>query len=539
MSVSHFLVIDGATGAPSEYTVEGTTYAPFEPVQRLAEIAAICNDAKIVYNAEKDTYINVGEPTEAALKVLVEKIGCRDAEVTKSLSSLSKAARANAMMSVLVKLNGSGALFVKGAPESVLERCTSVLAEGKTIPLTPALRSTLLERTSSYGSNGLRTLALAFVNVQDIDSAHYHSESTRDYARFEQNLTFVSIVGMLDPPRPEEIKGTAETICRQIGIFGPDEDLTGKSYTGRELDELTHEEKVAAVKRASLFTRTEPGHKSQLVDLLQGLGMVVAMTGDGVNDAPALKKADIGVAMGSGTDVAKLAADMVLADSNFATIEQAVEEGRLIYNNTKQFIRYLISSNIGEVVSIFLTVLLGMPEALIPVQLLWVNLVTDSLPATALGFNPADHSIMRVPPRNSREPLVGKWLFLRYLVIGTYVGCATVFGYAWWFLFYSGGPQISFYQLTHFHQCSVLFPRLVVKSPYLEKSFPRRGHRFEHGSSLHDPLRPFFTTLFAITPSTGRNGSVLFLSLPVIVIDELLKFLTTTFVDPPSKIKLD
>ena len=202
-------------------------------------------------------------------------------------------------MSVLVRLNGSGALFAKGAPESVLERCTSVLVSGKTIPLACELRNTILARTISYGSNGLRTLALAYVNVQDIDAAHYQSESSKEYSRFEQNLTFVSLVGMLDPPRPEvrhavanckaagirvvcitgDNKGTAETICRQIGIFGQDEDLTGKSYTGRELDELSQEEKVEAVQRASLFSRTEPGHKSQLVDLLQGLGLVVAMVG--------------------------------------------------------------------------------------------------------------------------------------------------------------------------------------------------------------------------------------------------------------------
>jgi len=591
-----------------------------EPLLRLAEISAICNDAKIVYHADKGTYGNVGEPTEAALKVLAEKLPCPDLGLAKSLPDLDPAARADVvcefyersiprlltfefsrdrkMMSVLARRNGTGVLYAKGAPESILERSTSVLVNGKTIPLTPELRSRLLHLTVQYGGQGLRTLALAYAEGLPLDTAEYQAETTKDYARFEKDLTFVSLVGMLDPPRPEvklavancqaagirvicitgDNKGTAETICRQIGIFGEDEDLTGKSYTGRELDELSYAEKLEAVKRASLFSRTEPGHKSQLVDLLQSQGLVVAMTGDGVNDAPALKKADIGVAMGSGTDVAKLAADMVLADSNFATIELAVEEGRLIYNNTKQFIRYLISSNIGEVVSIFLTVLLGMPEALIPVQLLWVNLVTDSLPATALSFNPPDHSIMRVPPRNSREPLVGRWLFMRYMIIGIYVGCATVGGYAWWFMYYSGGPQITFYQLTHFHKCQTLFPEIgcemftnvmahhattmslsilvtvemfnamnslsenesllvlpLWKNPYLVAAIAL-------SMALHVAILyiPFFTTLFAITPLNWTEWkAVLYLSAPVLLIDEALKFITATFISPPTRIKSD
>ena len=515
MSVNKMVHLNEKGSGLVELDVEGTTFAPKgtislngKPVENLTkssstirqmtEVSALCNDARLAYDSRSGVFSNIGEATEGALRTLVEKIGpCAPGSThpgdcvhyasstyEKSLPRLStfEFSRDRKSMSVLVGNNEQQKLLVKGAPESIIDRCSTALlgADGKQVPLDGKLMNLLMKEVVEYGNRGLRVIALASVNDISGNPLVKKAETTAQYAQLEQNMTFLGLVGMLDPPRAEvpgsirqckeagirvivitgDNRNTAESICRQIGVFGQHEDLTGKSYTGREFDNLSPSEQLEAAKRASLFSRVEPGHKSRLVDLLQSLGEVVAMTGDGVNDAPALKKADIGVAMGSGTDVSKLAADMVLADSNFATIEVAIEEGRSIYNNTQQFIRYLISSNIGEVVSIFLTAALGMPEALVPVQLLWVNLVTDGLPATALSFNPPDHDIMKRQPRKRDEVLIGGWLFLRYLIIGTYVGLATVAGYAWWFMYNPEGPQISFKHLTRFHHCSTDFPEI-------------------------------------------------------------------------------
>jgi P-type Ca2+ transporter type 2A len=630
MSVNKIVYIREDGKDLEELTVEGTTFSPrgniktsrgkivaglaqaSSTARQMAEVAALCNDARLAYDSLSSTFTNIGEPTEGALRVLAEKIGPVAPTDTKSHDLVHHASayyekklprlatyefsRDRKSMSVLVQDGDAEKLLVKGAPESIIERCSHTLvgADGKKVPLTRDLVDLLLREVVDYGNDGLRVIALATVDDVSGNKLTRSAKTTAEYAQLEQKMTLIGLVGMLDPPRPEvpksirlckeagirvivitgDNRNTAESICRQIGVFGADEDVTGKSYTGREFDNLSPSEQLEAAKTASLFSRVEPSHKSRLVDLLQQLGEVVAMTGDGVNDAPALKKADIGVAMGSGTDVSKLAADMVLADNNFATIESAIEEGRSIYNNTQQFIRYLISSNIGEVVSIFLTAALGMPEALIPVQLLWVNLVTDGLPATALSFNPPDHDIMRRPPRKRDEPLISGWLFFRYLVIGTYVGLATVAGYAWWFMYNAEGPQISFRQLSHFHRCSADFPDIgcvmfaddrakaastvslsilvviemfnainALSSSESLLTLPLWKnmilvYAITLSMALHFALLyiPFLQTLFSILPLNWNEWkAVLVLSAPVVLIDEILKFFERLFfVDAPS-----
>ncbi|KAK1205059.1 AT2A3 ATPase, partial [Pygoscelis papua] len=517
MSVCQMFIMEKVEGTQCslhEFSITGSTYTPEgqilkdkQPVQcgqydglvEVATICALCNDSSLDYNESKKVYEKVGEATETALTCLVEKMNVFNTDTSK----LSKVERANACNSVIKQLmrkectlefsrdrksmsvyctptspghNSAGSkMFVKGAPESLIERCTHVRVGTARVPLTAPVREKILARIRDWGMgiDTLRCLALA-THDAPVRRETMQLHDSAAFIHYENNLTFVGCVGMLDPPRKEvtssiemcrkagirvimitgDNKGTAVAICRRIGIFSESEDVAGKAYTGREFDELPPEEQRQACRDARCFARVEPAHKSRIVEYLQSFHEITAMTGDGVNDAPALKKAEIGIAMGSGTAVAKSAAEMVLSDDNFSTIVSAVEEGRAIYNNMKQFIRYLISSNVGEVVCIFLTAILGLPEALIPVQLLWVNLVTDGLPATALGFNPPDLDIMDKLPRNPKEPLISGWLFFRYLAIGVYVGLATVGAATWWFLYDAEGPQVSFHQLRNFMRCT-------------------------------------------------------------------------------------
>jgi len=605
----------------SKYTPEGevsqngkkTNCSSYDGLVELATICALCNDSSLDYNESKKIYEKVGEATETALSCLVEKMNVFNSNV----ANLNKIERANACCGVVKQLmkkqctlefsrdrksmsayctpakgDGGAKMFVKGAPEGVIDRCAYIRVGTTRVPLTEGAKDKIMAVIKEWGTgrDTLRCLALA-TRDNPLKLEEMNLEDSTKFADYETDLTFVGVVGMLDPPRKEVVgsialcrdagirvimitgdnKGTAIAICRRIGIFGEDEDVTGRAFTGREFDDLPENERLTAVKNACCYARVEPAHKSKIVEYLQGFDEITAMTGDGVNDAPALKKAEIGIAMGSGTAVAKSASEMVLADDNFSSIVSAVEEGRAIYNNMKQFIRYLISSNVGEVVCIFLTAALGLPEALIPVQLLWVNLVTDGLPATALGFNPPDLDIMGRKPRSPKEPLISGWLFFRYMVIGGYVGAATVAGAAYWFMYDDEGPGVTFYQLSHFMQCcpenedfTGLDCHIFEASPPMTMALSvlvtiemcnALNSLSENQSLVRMPPWSNFWLAAAMTLSMSLHFMIIYvdplpmvfklthlnvdqwlmvlkLSFPVILLDEILKFVARNYLEP-------
>ena len=396
-------------------------------LDRMLAIGALCNDAVLVESPENGQVTMIGDPTEGAVLTAAAKGGIFAGELRRSYPVIWEMPfdSERKMMSVGSLLDdGQFYSMTKGAPDHILLRCDREMTTVGVIPLTDERRQMILEHNSSFARQALRVLGFAFKT---------HGSDRFDDA--EQGMVFTGLMGMMDPPRPE-VKAAIE-VCHQAGIdvvmITGDHEETAAAIadqlklrdqedgvlTGRQLQEMTDQELFERSGTTSVYARVSPEHKVRIIEALKRAGRIVSMTGDGVNDAPALKRADIGVAMGiTGTEVAKGAADMILTDDNFGTIVKAVEQGRVIYANIRKVVSFLLSCNVGEILVIFITTMLFGPAyaPLIPVQLLWLNLVTDSFPALALGREVSEDGIMLDPPRKKNErilnrPMMGSIVF--------------------------------------------------------------------------------------------------------------------------------
>lgn len=381
--------------------------------------ALLCNDAELI--VEDGKWYNKGDTTEGALVVVAAKAGFQQSEVRKQyprICELPFSSERKRMTTVHSTFNGDRIVFMKGAPEIILERCTHVYEPDKMERLTEKRKKAILRISEEMAGESLRVLGLAYKILST-------SVTNFDEENLEKGLIFLGLMGMMDPPREEAIKAvevcrqiktksimitgdhtlTAMTIAKEMGIYNEGDTV----LTGEDLEKMSDEEFEDIVEKVTVYARVSPTHKLKIVQAWKKKGQVVAMTGDGVNDAPALKHADIGVAMGiTGTEVTKEASDLVLADDNFATIVNAIEIGRWIYDNIKKYLTYLLQANLVEIMVLSIAVLAGYPPPLLPVQILYINLATDGLPAIALGLSPSDPDVMKRPPRNPKETIFTK-----------------------------------------------------------------------------------------------------------------------------------
>jgi Ca2+-transporting ATPase len=411
-----------------------------EDAKLLAKAMILCSDA---------TYENgtgTGDPTEIALLILGDNLGINRKELIAENKRVGEYSfdSVRKLMSTLNEKDGKYTVYTKGAIDNLIGISTHVLVKGEVVPNTEEHKKQYQTATEKMSNNALRTLGVAYKPVNVVVEA----------SEMEKDLIFAGLVGMIDPPRIEvkesiqlaksagitsvmitgDHKNTAYAIATELGLA----DNINQAITGAEIDDFSENELSEKIENFRVFARVSPEHKVKIVHAFKSHGKIVSMTGDGVNDAPSLNAADIGVAMGiSGTDVAKGASDMILMDDNFATIVSAIEQGRNIYNNIKKSVIFLLTCNLGEVVAMFVTILIGLEAPLIAVQLLWINLITDSFPAIALGMDPGNPDVMKEKPRDTKESFFAGGAGLHVLMGGVLIGILTIL--AFWFGYYEHG----------------------------------------------------------------------------------------------------
>ena len=444
-----------------EHDVTGTGYSyqgelcgePSANIACMAQIAVLCNDA--LYDKENASII--GDPTEGAMLVFGAKLGLFKDELNANYVRVQEIPfdSERKLMSTYNEVDGKIVMHTKGAPDAIFARASHVLRDNQVIPMDEAMRQTLLAQNEQFAAQALRVLAFAYRECDNTDN------------RCEDNLIYVGMMCMIDPPR-EEVRGsiaqchsaginvkmitgdhktTAGAIAESLGIISTGDE----TLDGNDLNNLTDEQLRKKVQSVNVYARVSPEHKVRIINAVKENNNIVAMTGDGVNDAPSLKKADIGIAMGiTGTDVSKEAADMILTDDNFVGIVSAVEQGRTIYGNIRKVTAYLLSCNIGEILIIFLAILFGFPLPLVPIQLLFVNLLTDAFPAFALGMEGREHGIMQRRPRDPKEAIINKAMRnsvgLRAIFLAA--GCLAAFLYGLHFYDYATAKSICFFTLV-------------------------------------------------------------------------------------------
>ncbi|UKS30024.1 calcium-translocating P-type ATPase, SERCA-type [Paenibacillus sp. HWE-109] len=442
---------DGYTPVGSiQFGGQNADVAKHVSLSKLLQVSVLCNNATLVEEKQEQkrkkgkdedaaSVWNIkGDPTEGALVVLSAKSGITQQSLSETYKRIAEFPfdSDRKRMSVLVSSDHGRMACTKGAPDVLLQHCSYILWEGKVIPFTPTLKQKVIAANEGMAKSALRVLGIAYKELKSSDRYEDHED-------VENSLIFVGLTGMIDPPRKEvreaiskcrkagiktvmitgDHQTTAEAIAKQLGMIP----ANGVSMSGQQIALLSEDELDAKVNDTYVYARVSPEHKLRIVKALQRNGHVVAMTGDGVNDAPAIKAADIGIAMGiTGTDVSKEASSLILSDDNFSTIVAAIEEGRGIYENIRKFIRYLLASNVGEIMTMFIAMMAGLPLPLVPIQILWVNLVTDGLPAMALGVDQAEKDLMQHKPRSAKENIFARRLGWKIISRGLLIGVCTL-----------------------------------------------------------------------------------------------------------------